>query len=133
MFSSRRCSLVVPGLERSRVFGQAARPRAETSKFLFPSLRFCIDSPTLRNSVRLQGQRRPKHSFLNFGTLAYFNEVLARFSEVPPTKYPLLDTARLERALRKYSHFAQRPRHECSWAGFSPVIVPIDKHNSLTA
>src|SRR5580693_4365818 len=68
-------------------------------RFLFPSLRFCIDSPTLRNSVRLQGQRKPKHSFLNFGTLAYFNEVLARFSEVPPTKYPFW----IPRGLRGHS------------------------------
>src|SRR3984957_13990790 len=35
-------------------------PTAETSKLLFPSLRFCIISPGLRNASA-SGQRKPKH------------------------------------------------------------------------
>jgi hypothetical protein len=55
--------------------------RAETSKLLLPSLRSCMVSPR-RGIHPPQGHCTPKHSFPNLVPLAYFDEVLARFSEV---------------------------------------------------
>src|SRR5450755_635376 len=40
------------------------RPRADTSRLLFPSLRFCMVSPRSRNFCLPSGYRKPNRSFL---------------------------------------------------------------------
>src|SRR5258708_25980777 len=57
-------------------------PRAETSKVLFPSLRFCIISPRtvlIHNSKMVSGNAQ-KCSPLMLRKLAYFTRVFARSS-----------------------------------------------------
>src|SRR5208282_5490630 len=56
-----------------------------------------FSSPNAAKFLLPQGQRTPKHSFLNLGALAYFDEVLARFSEDHHVNHPVLDAERPER------------------------------------
>src|ERR1700690_3641193 len=62
-------------------------PIADTSKLLFPSLRFCI---VLRPFESRLPSPQAKDSSPKLGPLAYFDEVLAKFSELHPGESVLL-------------------------------------------
>src|SRR5882762_5675656 len=76
------------------------KPRAETSKLLFPSLRFrIVFLLTLRNFVCLQGAASLSIVFLNLGPLVYFDVAPARLCEVHPISHPVQDA----RGLREHT------------------------------
>src|SRR5580658_3556049 len=62
-------SFVSPGGPKPKLIPMQPSPMADTSKLLFPSLRFCIVSPELAKIAVAAKARHPKHSLQTLSLL----------------------------------------------------------------